>query len=609
MRRLVPTLPLTLLFLPSLAAARVYVVDTKAPQAADTNPGTAERPLKTINAAAQLVEAGDLVLVKPGVYREQVRLTRSGQPGAPITFMADPPGSAVVTGADVITGWERVAGDAPIYQVAWPYRFVIDTHPDGTPVEHHPDDEAHRLWGRAELVLADGALCGPVLTLAELRAAWLEHAQALQNHKPSPVLQPPLPNLGRPFAGLFCADTQNKVLYLWLKDGSDPNAHTIEAATRDAVFGLSPWQNPGGVRCVHVRGFVFRHAATFPQRAGVWLHGGDNVLEDCTIEEMAGGGVVVQGTMRRCVIRGCGHVGGGASIANFLNEDCLWEGNCWKPINRGWDAGGFKMALAKQGIFRRCTFRRNGGVGLWLDIHVRNVVITDCTFWENELSGLFVEISRDLTIVRNLFVRNATGVVGKVGPPDWGLAGLTIAESQNCLVAFNTFVGNKDGIALREQGPRPLKTDDYGTIPYHNRGLFLIGNLCAFNRDYQLALWYDNGFFGWHPAEREKFKTPTAYEDWLQAHPDQVFDPTQVGLIIDRNLYWPGEGHKLILYGVPWRPKYQEFSALPAWQKATGFDAHSLVADPGFVRAEADDFHLLPTSPAYSLPAGRLGPD
>ncbi|MCX6984238.1 MAG: hypothetical protein NT118_05720, partial [Lentisphaerae bacterium] len=61
-------------------------------------------------------------------------------------------------------------------------------------------------------------------------------------------------------------------------------------------------------------------------------------------------------------------------------------------------------------------------------------------------------------------------------------------------------VGNKDGIAVREQGPRPLKTDDFGLWPYHNQGHVIVGNVCALNKGYQLALWYDNGFFGPHPA-------------------------------------------------------------------------------------------------------------
>lgn len=586
----------------SVAASAVYIVDTNAPNASDANPGTQEHPFKTINRAAQGVQPGDVVIVKAGIYREQVRLTRSGRRGAPISFIADPLGAVMVTGADVIKGWERVQGDAPIYRARWQHRFVINRRPDGSLVEHHPDDERHKLWGRAELVITDGTLCLPALTLEDLRAAWRRHADALKNGQPSPVLRPPLPNLGGPFAGMFCADPQNQWLYVWLADGSDPNARTVEAATRSALFGLSPWENPDGVRFVHVRGFVFRHAATFPQRAAVWLHGSDNLLEDCVVEEMAGGGVLVHGTMRRCVIRRCGHTGGGAAGTHFLNEDCIWEGNSWKPIARSWDAGGFKLAWAKDGVFRRCTFRRNGGPGLWLDIHVRDVVITDCTFWENELHGLFVEISRTVTIVRNLFVRNGVGVVGTV--TDWGVAGLTLAESQNCVVTFNTFVGNKDGIALREQGPRPLQTDDHGVVPYHNRGHIIVGNISAFNRGYQLALWYDNGFFGWHPAERDKFKTEAAYAAWLTANPDKVFDPTKVGMVVDRNLYWAAKGQKLILYGVPWRPKFREFTDFSEWRQTTGFDRHSLVADPLFVNMDADEFRLRPESPAHSLPAG-----
>ncbi len=584
----------------------VYVVDNRHPNASDANPGTADRPFKTINRAAQLVQPGDTVIVKAGIYREHVRLTRSGKAGLPITFVADPIGSVVITGADIATDWERADNDAPIYRVPWRHRFAINRRPDGSLVEHHPDDERHKLWGRAELVVVDGKLCLPALTLDDLRLAWRKHADALKSGKPSPVLQPPLPNLGGPFVGMFCADPQKGWLYLWLADGSDPNAHQVEVATRSALFGLSPWENRDGVRFVHVRGFIFRHAATFPQRAAVWLHGSDNLLEDCVVEEMAGGGVLVHGTIRRCLIRRCGHTGGGASGEKFLNEDCVWEGNSWKPINRGWDAGGFKLAWAKDGVFRRCLFRRNGGPGLWLDIHVRDVVITECVFWENEHHGLFVEISRDITITRNLFVRNGIGVVGKVEWPDWGIAGLTIAESQNCVVAFNTFAGNKDGIALREQGPRPLETPDFGVVPYHNRGLILVGNVSAFNRGYQLALWYDNGFFGWHPAERAKFKNEADYEAWLNANPDRVFDPTKVGIVLDRNLYFAASGQKLVLYGVPWRPRYREFADLVEWAKATGFDRNSLFADPQFVNPQADDFRFRPDSPCRTFSVGWL---
>lgn len=569
---------LCLLFLP-LAWGTVYFVDGQNPKSSDDNPGTQELPFKTINKPAQIVEPGDVVVVKPGIYREHIRLLRSGREDKPILFINDPPHTAIVTGADVITGWERIEGEEPIFKVPWRYRFVINVRPDGSLVEHHPDDEKHKLWGRAELVLVDGDLCAPALTLEDLRRAWQEHKKAIKEGKPSPVLQPPLPNLGKPFRGMFCADTNNQVLYLWLADGSDPNSHTIEAGVRPSLFGLSPWENPEGLQFVHVRGFVFRHAPTFPQRAGVWLHGKGNLLEDCIIEGMAGGGVMVNGTMRNCQIRNCGHTGGGAMGEGFLNENCLWEGNSWKPIDRGWDAGGFKIALSGPGVFRNCTFRRNGGPGLWLDIDVHDVVISDCNFEENEHHGLFIEISRNIVVVNCRFLNNGVGRVGKIEWPDWGIAGLTIAESQNCLVVDNFLSGNKDGIALREQGPRPLKTKEGEEIQYHNKGHIIVRNTSINNKGYQLALWYDNPFFGWHPAEKERFKSEEAYEEWVKQNPDKVYDPRRVGMLIDQNTYAPGEG-KLILYGVPWRPRHKEFGSLEEWRRETGFDRESRLGIP-----------------------------
>jgi hypothetical protein len=264
------------------------------------------------------------------------------------------------------------------------------------------------------------------------------------------------------------------------------------------------------------------------------------------------------------------------------------------------------MAWANGGVFRRCVFRRNGGPGLWLDIHVRNVQITECVFQENENSGLFIEISRDISVIRNLAVNNGVGVVGKAGWPNWAIGGIQVAESQNCQLMFNTCVGNQDGIALREQGPRHLKTEDFGEVPYHNFGLVIFGNVCAFNQGYQLALWYDNGFFGWHPSEREKFKTEAAYEVHLKTTPERIFDPTAQGFVIDRNLYFAEENQKLILYGVEWRPKHQKFRSLADFTRTTGFDVRSRVEDPRFANIAGNDFRFEPTSPAWEMQAGWL---
>lgn len=604
--------------------AREYVVDAQHPQASDENSGIAKRPFKMIDRAAQVAQSGDAIIVKAGVYRESVRLQNSGTSQAPTTFIADQIGSVVITGADKISGWEKNPDGTLIYRSSWNHKFVIDRCQDGSLIEHHPEDAP--LWGRAEQIIVDGKQLLPAANLDELVKAWDKHQEAIKNGQPSPVLKSPLPNLGGPFAGMFVANTSKKVLYIWLADGSNPREHRVEASTRGLLFGVNPWINPKGVEYVH--GFTFRYASTFPQRPAVWLHGQHNLMEDCVVEEMAGSGISVSGIMRRCVVRRCGHTGGGAVGGTglktrcwFLNEECLWEGNSWKPINRGWDAGGFKMTRTNGGVFRRCVFRRNGGPGLWLDIHVRNVLITECVFQENEKSGLFIELSRDITVERNLAVSNGTGIAGKVSEGDWSVGGIQIVESQNCIVTFNTCVGNKDGITFREQGPRRLYTEDFGEVQYHNRNNVVFSNVCAFNKGYQLALWYDNYFFVWHLADRmTKFCTIEEYENYLKTISDELYDPTEKHIVIDHNLYYSTSNQPLILYGAPWRPKHQVFRDLDSFVENTGFDAHSRVAEPRFVDVEfvfvakaelrqkhgAGDYRFQPNSTAWTMQVSWL---
>ena len=51
-------------------------VNNNHPDASDDNDGTIDRPLKTINAAAQMAEPGTRVLIHRGTYRETVHPAR-----------------------------------------------------------------------------------------------------------------------------------------------------------------------------------------------------------------------------------------------------------------------------------------------------------------------------------------------------------------------------------------------------------------------------------------------------------------------------------------------------------------------------------------------------
>ena len=56
------------------------------PSGSDKNPGTQKAPFATIACAAAKAQAGDIVKIAPGIYREQVTFARSGKKDAPITF-------------------------------------------------------------------------------------------------------------------------------------------------------------------------------------------------------------------------------------------------------------------------------------------------------------------------------------------------------------------------------------------------------------------------------------------------------------------------------------------------------------------------------------------
>jgi len=62
-------------------AATYYV----SPTGNDAGPGTLEQPWATIQRSVVTLNAGDTVYVMDGLYREMVRINRSGQPGLPRT--------------------------------------------------------------------------------------------------------------------------------------------------------------------------------------------------------------------------------------------------------------------------------------------------------------------------------------------------------------------------------------------------------------------------------------------------------------------------------------------------------------------------------------------
>jgi len=538
----------TIAWITPVTSAVDIFVDQNHSQAEDRNAGTSDAPLKTISAAALRTSPGDRVMIKSGVYNEVVHVRVSGTKDRPIQYIADIPGGAIIDGGLPQIQFRKTDGDEPIYNCIWQHKFIID-HKDGVSIESHPPD--FLVHGRADLMTCDGLPLLQVANLEELRETYRrDKGQA----------QPAVPGLGK-FGGMVWINPRGGTAHFWLHDGADPEKHEIKIADKPKLFGCEPGELPEGVQHIHVKGIVFRNASNFAQRAAVWLYGRDNLLEDCVIETVAGQGVAVNGTMRRCIIRNCGAIGGSATGEDFVNDSCLWENNCWKPYDRGWEAGGAKIALAKNGIFKNCVFRHNGGPGLWLDVDCRNIRIENCIFADNEQSGLLIEISRNVQVDRSLFQNNGLGAIGEKRETDWGIAGITIAESQNCSLRSCTLFNNRDGIAIREQGPRTINTDGHGEVTYINQNLQLTSNYVANNRGYQLALWWDNAFFGPHPSEEKLYPTNEEWKRRVQQISHLLYDPSKQKIEVQGNLFEATPAQKLILMGAPWRNRSRDQEA------------------------------------------------
>jgi len=396
------------------ADGRALYVDNNHPAADDANTGESDRPLRTISKAVELVQPGDRVIIRPGVYREGIALTKGGTKEKPVVIQAEKPGTVVVTGADPLKGWTREPGDAPVYSVSWPHDFIINTNPDGSKVRNHGADAP---IGCAEQVIWDSRPLAQVMSRAAMRP------------------------------GTFFVDWDRDRLYVWLPGGLDPNATQVLGSTRSTQLERGgPWGNWAKPEHVHVKGIIFRYAANFAQRGGVKAWNGWRI-EDCTVEWNNGGGLGIDGddvVILRVTSQDNGFSGIGGGGRNGLVKDCVVRRNNRKGFPVGWDGGGGKFCGTEGLRIVNHTSYDNTGPGIWLDWDNRNYVIEYCTCYANhgnqhawEGMGIFTEANDGQGRIVNNVVYSNTG------------SGIEIAESQHVLVEGNVLVDNGAHIGLR----------------------------------------------------------------------------------------------------------------------------------------------------------------
>ena len=107
---LVPNFLLTLndrSYIQKAVMAKTYYVSTKGN---NKNSGTIEQPFQTIQHIAKIVQPGDTVYIRGGVYREKVNLANSGTADASITFTAYKDEKVLISNTKLITPGENGVG-------------------------------------------------------------------------------------------------------------------------------------------------------------------------------------------------------------------------------------------------------------------------------------------------------------------------------------------------------------------------------------------------------------------------------------------------------------------------------------------------------------------
>lgn len=219
----------------------------------DLNPGTVEKPFKSVNHAAQIADAGDTVIVHEGTYREWVRPRRGGRSDTRrITYAAAPGESVRITGAEQVSDWLD-EGDG-VWRAEVPNTLFGEWNPfaeelSGDWVVHRPDHPRTHLGD----VYLNGSGSYEVASRQAVADA-RERTTVTDDWSGVPV---PVDDVAQTRRAWY-AEVGEQSTVIWASfDGADPNTQNVEINVRKAVFYPTEHHRD----YITVRGFELAQAA------------------------------------------------------------------------------------------------------------------------------------------------------------------------------------------------------------------------------------------------------------------------------------------------------------------------------------------------------------
>jgi parallel beta-helix repeat protein len=149
-----------------------------------------------------------------------------------------------------------------------------------------------------------------------------------------------------------------------------------------------------------------------------------------------------------------------------------------------WEGGGTKFTFSDDAVVRDCWVHDNGGPGIWFDLENRDLVIEGNLAEDNEVMGIFAEVSWGALVTGNTVRGNGFGErAGRLG------AGISISGVSDAQVTGNVLTGN----AVELSAIHYARTSETTGEPFTIEGLSVTGNHVTAATEGAVAFYVDTG--------------------------------------------------------------------------------------------------------------------
>ncbi|MCG8607932.1 right-handed parallel beta-helix repeat-containing protein, partial [bacterium] len=491
-----------------------YVVDQNHPLASDTNPGTIQRPFRTINQAARVMKAGERVVIKSGVYREKVVPRFGGKsPEKMISYEAASGARVILKGSRVLkSAWVRSLNPTQFSEKLW-----MNTMPDSIFPEESPFKIQNASTEDIEIMPWAREWSGRVPYTLPRGLVFQDERRMMQLATYEDLVRVP---------GSYWVDSTGTILHVHPYDEKDPNETIMEVTVLQNIFKPDR-KDPGYIR---ISGLTIMHAGNGLPRTGVgalFTMGGHHwLIENNQFKEMNSvaveiGSITIEtsdrATMRqefRRAFQSPGHVivrnnvisnCGTGGIQGYVLQNALVEKNHlynigWQDVERYWENAAVKLLRTTDTLVRKNLVHNSGaGSAIWLDWDIRNSRITQNTVYNMVMccnGALFIEAAQ----VPNLIDHNIL----------WDIQGVPIytGNTDSLTVAYN-LIGPSSGPGIlskvgtdRSLNGRPLTSRHnriFNNIFYQAHPMQIedpdnTSNHNVFSSEFNLVEWQKHGF-------------------------------------------------------------------------------------------------------------------